>query len=291
MMNRVYVTGGLGNQLFQYATAVALSEKYNQDFSLDISGYDKYKLHPLKLNSFNISIPLVSEKALSSIFFEKVKLRKVFKNKFLSSIFNFYLEDGLAYNEAIAVQLTETRAKAYFGYFQSEKNFVNVKQRLLKELTLKDELPTSVKYYLNSVKSNHSVAIHIRRGDYVSNDVAASVHGVCSKEYYSSALDYLIKKYEDFNSFRIFIFSDDIKWCKENLSFRNSVFIDANLEPEHDLFLMSQCNHQIISNSTFSWWAAWLNTYDRKTVIAPKHWFRTTEVSNEDILPSSWVRI
>ena len=136
-----------------------------------------------------------------------------------------------------------------------------------------------------------AVSLHIRRGDYVSNPVTNNYHGTCSLAYYKKAVLLLKEKIEN-PSF--FIFSDDLLWARENLDFINDMtFIDLDKSiPDHEeMHLMSQCKHNIIANSSFSWWGAWLNENSDKIVIAPKKWFSDNTINTEDLIPAKWMRI
>ncbi|NRD31334.1 alpha-1,2-fucosyltransferase [Shewanella sp. DC2-4] len=163
---------------------------------------------------------------------------------------------------------------------------------MIKEFTLRNALNTYESENEKLIDNNESVAIHIRRGDYISNEESNSIHGICDNSYFYKSLNYLRSNNIVSDNAKLFIFSDDIQWCKENLKFDfSTVFIEGDSKrPEVDMHLMSKCKHQIISNSTFSWWGAWLNTNPDKCIIAPKQWFKTT-LDSVDIIPKQWVRI
>ena len=148
---------------------------------------------------------------------------------------------------------------------------------------------------LNDIKKSNSISIHIRRGDYVNNNKTNKVHGTCDLEYYNNA----IKNITDNNNegFKLFFFSDDIDWVKEKFKKTNykKTFISNNINDKSwiDMFLMSSCNHNIIANSSFSFWGAWLNSKLDKKVIAPKRWFLDIEMENQakNIIPPQWIKI
>ena len=128
----------------------------------------------------------------------------------------------------------------------------------------------------------NNISIHIRRTDYVTSN---GYHPVQSIEYYKQAIE-IIGDYDN-----IFVFSDDINWCKENLKFDNMIFVDGNDDVE-DMWLMSICNHNVIANSSFSWWGAWLNNNPDKKVIAPNNWFGSqTNLNTNDLIPNTWIKI
>ncbi|MDD3060131.1 MAG: alpha-1,2-fucosyltransferase, partial [Sulfurimonas sp.] len=141
------------------------------------------------------------------------------------------------------------------------------------------------------IQSSNSVSLHVRRGDYVSNKNATSYHGVSSLDYYYNAIETISKK---ISNPILYIFSDDIPWVRENLIVSLPIVFIENTNtdrPFEDIYLMSLCKHNIIANSTFSWWGAYLNSNLEKNVIAPKKWFNDPVINTEDLIPSSWTRI
>lgn len=131
--------------------------------------------------------------------------------------------------------------------------------------------------------------MHIRRGDYVANPKIAAYHGVCGMNYYQKAVQ-IIK--EKITNPTFFIFSDDINWAKENFKGDEYYFVsNKEIKETEDLILMSLCKHNIIANSSFSWWGAWLNKNHEKTVIAPRHWLNIKKDIAGKVLPDSWIKI
>ena len=138
----------------------------------------------------------------------------------------------------------------------------------------------------------HPVCLNVRRGDFVSNPLMNVEHGVLGLDYYYGAINEIIQKEKDIH---IYIFSDDIEWCSNNLKFDvPTTFVDHTYAGEKFssyLLLMQTCRHFIIPNSTFGWWAAWLSNHSNKTVIAPKRWFNDASRNTKDILPNSWIKL
>lgn len=144
---------------------------------------------------------------------------------------------------------------------------------------------------LNMIDSKNSISIHVRRGDYVSNAATNKYHGLCDLGYYKKSIDYISKRVE---SPVYYIFSDDISWCKINLKIKGNVTYISHNNGDNsweDMRLMSRCKHNIIANSSFSWWAAWLNTNLDKIVIAPRNWYKDLPRNMTDIIPSSWLTV
>ena len=151
---------------------------------------------------------------------------------------------------------------------------------------IKDKL---VQKHLNLIKNKNSVAIHIRRGDYLKNPKARCFHGILGEDYYKKSISYVKKTVK--NPF-FFIFSDEVELVKKTFFFfnkKNFIFIDTK-STINDLHLMSNCKHFIIANSTFSWWGAWLSKNKHKIILAPKKWVRA-KISTPDIIPESWIKI
>ena len=180
----------------------------------------------------------------------------------------------------------------YFdGYWQSEKYFIDHREALLDIFTLSKEISHQSKAYLQGITKSNSISLHIMRGDYVSNESTNKIHGTCDVEYYQQAFS---KIKETHDNAHFFVFSDDLDWAKDNLGFIDKItYIElAEDIPDHEeMFLMSQCNHNIIANSSFSWWGAWLNQHINKIIIAPKNWFRVDIHDTKDLTPADWTLI
>lgn len=185
-----------------------------------------------------------------------------------------------------------TKKRKYIeGYFQSEKNFQDIRNKARDEFSLKPEFQTEV--FLaekNKIDKEKSVSVHIRRGDYVTDKKTNSFHGTCSKDYYERGME-IVKSKVDAPLF--YFFSDDIEWVKNEFGDHPSFYFVSNpkLEDYEELTLMSTCAHNIIANSSFSWWGAWLNQNKNKIVIAPKRWVNIEPNPQPNILPEGWIAI
>lgn len=148
---------------------------------------------------------------------------------------------------------------------------------------------------LNKINETESISLHVRRGDYVSNLKASSEHGVCSIDYYKKAIEHIKSKIKDKKNICFFLFSDDPIWVKDNMTFINDeiVVIDFNNEEKshEDMRLMSACKHNIIANSSFSWWGAWLNNNQEKIVVAPEKWFKVDNYDTRDLYPANFIKL
>jgi hypothetical protein len=283
------IYGGLGNQMFQYATAKSISVARNVDFKIDTCKMNNsnFITRNFLLSKFNISAQMAQidevfefhnnkyfDFVLRKLYQKNIKLtNKIFEKKY------FHFDKDLLSNQ-----------KGYLdGYWQSFKYFENIRDILLKEFTLVQELNFENKLILNQINESNSVSIHIRRGDYVKDKKNEKIYAVFGMEYYEDAIFYLIKTIQN-PSF--FVFSDDLEWASKNLDLKNATFVDVNAtqNPANDLILMSSCKHNIIANSTFSWWSAWLNKNAQKVFIAPKRWMSTID-NLDDLYPQNWIRL
>lgn len=289
-MITVELRGGLGNQLFQYAAGIALSEFHGVKLNVDITQlkepdeilgtYRRYCLSNLlkepQLSSSEtpkyLSIPIIK------------KIDKILPTQ-LKSIF---YEKHFHYNPLF----WKTKKTVYLrGNFQSYKYFQDYKEQVLKLLVFKQKINEESVNSFNNISNTNSLAIHIRRGDYVSNKIASDVLGTLNIDYYKSALEHINSKTQVEN---IYVFSDDLKWAKENLSFITTPnYIDATGKDKDiiEFNLMKSCKHQIIANSSFSWWAAYLNPNPNKIIIAPQKWFNKVNYNTKDLFPQDWVTI
>ncbi len=285
----VKIFGGLGNQLFQYSMGRAVGLKNGVDIKLDITDLEISKLRKYELSNFCINGVLATRKDIIRIKYSRLS---ILKRICLANLKkrprygkSFIPEENFHY----APQVLENKNNAYLsGYWQSYKYFENYWDRISPEFIPKNSLCNAALTYKNEISSCNAVSLHIRRGDYITNDNANKFHGLCSIDYYKAAIkvikDDVLKPY-------FFIFSDDLDWAIENFSFlKDSTFVKLPKETAdyEEMFLMSYCKHNIIANSTFSWWGAWLNRNTKKIVIAPSKWFTDSEINTSDLIPPTW---
>lgn len=287
----IKLVGGLGNQMFQYAFGRALSEQKKQPLMLDTAWYYNIPAadtpRTFDLNCFPLKADVFRSDQESPFSFHKIKfLEKVMKKlseRRMLPLKDYFAERMPSFDESVF----ETQGKMYFdGYWQSPQYFEKIRDLLIEEFTPKD-LTSFDKEMMTKVKNTSSVSVHIRRGDYVSNDYARARHLVCDRDYYDKALSSLNEKY---SNLKYFFFSDDPEWVKSEFYDLDIEVIEGNQDrPWIDLYLMSGCRHHIIANSSFSWWGAWLSTEEGET-IAPRIWF-TNGDPMDDLIPENWVRL
>lgn len=278
----VNLKGGLGNQMFQYAAGRALAIKSKTDLKLSDHSYSLNKDRDYKLNVFNIKAELATPEEL-----KKIKYPFGIISKGIRFINGRYLKK---YNTVYFKEKYTKPVKNFFldGYFQSEKYFIDYENEIKEDFKLKTELSNSAKEILEKIKnSEDSVSVHFRRTDYVNH----SDFNIKDDDYQIRAIQ---KIKSDLPNARLFIFSDDIRWVKENVNLhKDSVFVSSpEIKDYEELYLMSQCKNNIIANSSFSWWGAWLNNNPKKIVIAPKTWaVGIKSYRFKDIVPNNWIRI
>jgi hypothetical protein len=176
------------------------------------------------------------------------------------------------------------------GFWQSEKYFLDIRDILHKEFTLRNALEGGDLQLAERIQACNSVSLHFRRGDYLSNPHAARHHGTCGPDYYGRAVRYIGEKV---TSPHLFVFSDDPEWTRANMKYDLPTTFVSGVDPTgdgRDLTLMSMCRHHIIANSSFSWWGAWLGDDPGKTVIAPLRWFADPAQDASDIIPLGWIK-
>ena len=281
----VRIQGGLGNQLFQYAAGSSLAQHLGTICKLDVSSLHNKQLRQLELNYFSFE-PLIATHKEIKDFVWFPSLYRHSPALFSKLGKNIYREPHFHFDKNFS-QLTNP---VYLnGYWQSEKYFLANENRLRNELTIKHELISHLAGRVQEWFSKETIAVHIRRGDYLQKKIQ-DYHGILTADYYNNAIAAIAVKVN--NPFFCF-FSDDINWVKENINIQHphefvSGYTKSAIE---DFYLMSQCKHNIIANSSFSWWAAWLNKNTGKTVIAPQNWFSNANLDTKDLIPQNWLRI
>ncbi|TKB98237.1 alpha-1,2-fucosyltransferase [Pedobacter cryotolerans] len=283
----VKLMGGLGNQMFQYAAARSLSSRkiYFDDSFLNknnISSEDftarRFELHIFRRLKVKILNPYAQRLLLTKN--KKYDFLKLLLPNSLKRICHI---DDSNINENLSKK-HQNEILYIDGYFQNPTYFNEIRKSLLNEFAF-PELDDKFTGLLNDIENSNSVAIHIRRGDYLKSKINEH-HGVLPLSYYKNAVKILEGKLIDP---KYFIFSDDPNWCKNNFAFlANKEIVSKENEPWIDMYLISKCKNQIIANSSFSWWGAWLNQFINKIVIAPKNWFNSIE---SNIVPKEWISL
>jgi hypothetical protein len=284
----VRLKGGMGNQMFQYALGRALSLKYKTGLGLDLSFLLDttprlgFTFRNYDLDVFNIKADIVPSHKIPFV-------NRAFRGKIgqiLDYLRRFIPNKGVEKSFKYDPDIFDIGEDAYLdGYWQSSKYFEDIEDVIREDFTLKDKLPLKIENLKEIIEKENSLCIHVRRGDYVGN----KFHEVVGKDYYDKAIE---KMKELTGIDKIYVFSDDIVWCEENMKFDLPVMFVGNEyageKAEGHLILMSSCKNFIIPNSTFAWWGAWLSKNKNKKVIVPEQWFGLKNVKF-DIIPEGWI--
>jgi hypothetical protein len=291
-MITVILQGGLGNQMFQFATAKALALRLDTELILDLSFFNLHKdkawCRPYGLNVFNHTATIKKNgfNRNKYIIYLFPTLKKYKIGKRILSTLDVYCDDKFQSRKFLSLRNGTT----LFGYFPNENFFSQYRNEILSEFSYKETLNNACQQIVDDISLCNAVSIHIRRSDYL-NSQFSKIFTHCSVEWYDHSIQYIRNRVD---SPVFYFFSDDMEWVKENFSStENAHFVDINKDSDAytDMRLMSFCKHNIIANSTFSWWGAWLNLNPDKIVIAPKNYYQDEKKNREksNIMPESWV--
>lgn len=289
-----YLIGGLGNQMFQYATGLASATNNGAEFRVDKYAFSWYR-RPFQLDSFRITTPYATR-------FDHLQLQ-AWSGRY-SPLLKF--DERRAPRERIVRAHKELyrfapefldmgpRKKIFLvGYWQNERYFLGIRNRLVEEFRLLPNISTASTPLGKAITESESVAIHIRRGDNIgkpdpkNDNVIVPMQGMVTGSYLNNAM-HLIQAQKPES--RFFVFSDELEWVRSHMTFPYPVqFVEnSDFSDVQQFELMSHCRHQITANSTFSWWAAWLNTNPEKIICAPKSWDARAHVDISELVPATW---
>lgn len=259
IISTAYLMGGLGNQMFQISHAIAQGLKNNKPSVFLLNAYTPMQAHQPKKYVNNI--------------FKKIKFTNTISNtkRIFENCFNFS-----------NIDIDWTSSIEFYGYFQSNKNFLGYDNYIKELFQPTEEFINFIKLKYPEINNERTVSLHIRRGDYLT---ISHAHPVIDKSYIDEAIN------QNGNYDNLFIFSDDIEWVRENLSYSNQIIV-SEMEDYEELWMMSLCKNNIMSNSSFSWWGSFLNKNEDKKVFVPDVWFGPSINHNtEDIYLKSWNKI
>jgi len=289
----VKISGGFGNQLFQYAAGKSLAEHHCTELKLDLTAYNKTQKRKYELDRLNITATPATTKEIDVFTLDKYPncvrsfigrlqerkpyyLRKIYQEQYFYFDPNFFRAPANVY---------------LAGYWQSEKYFKNIDSVIRNEFKIVVPPKGKNVEMINTIQNENAVSLHVRRGDYAENTRTRDFHGLCSMDYYHRACEKLGRTIA---APHFFVFSDDMAWVRANLRISGSVtFVGHNnIETAFEDFrLMCRCKYHILANSSFSWWAAWLCENRKKIVIAPQKWFNHNDLDTKDLFPEGWSTI
>ena len=274
MLRIIKYEGGLGNQMFQYAFYLALQKKHPFSLFLFDTRNSLYCHNGYELSRIFKKISRIKERIFYILLYHFPSLLKICRQEKEKVSLKY---DDSVYKKSGCIE--------YKGFWQTDKYFKSIRNDVLKTFQFETKLINKkTRCCVEKINAEESVSIHIRRGDYIQEPFRLT----CDDDYYNNAIAYIKSKIPNPH---FYVFSDDQDYVKSLFQLDNVTFVDWNQETDswQDMYLMSKCNHNIIANSSFSWWGAWLNDNPGKIVIAPKLWFEGSY--NEDIVPNSWQRI
>ncbi len=260
-MQIVQISGGLGNQLFQYAYYLKLKKTCNECYIDDVSCYNEARDRNVQLSQVGAAFNRAKTDDILTLTDHKRDFKSWLRRRFTGS------------NDVIRHEGDEITTDGYWiGYWQNADGYGEIADDIEANVfgpEFKDEILDS--NLAKEIRETESVSIHIRRGDYLNPDVQAVYGGICTDEYYETAIKYMQEKHL---GCRFYVFSNDTDWVKENLKIDNMVVVEGSDEDHgyRDMYLMSLCKHNILANSSFSWWGAWLNKNPEKDIIGPTIW-------------------
>jgi hypothetical protein len=284
---------GLGNQMFQYAAARYLAEKHSTVLKLDLSSFELNKRRKYSLHCFNIQENIATQNEVDDLLKKSQKKGKNLIKKILGRSAT-QTNTGLLQERYFHFDpyILEAPNNVYLnGYWQSEKYFSEIRDILLSEFTFKYPQTSQNRELSEKIRLNESISLHVRRGDFIRNKETYQFHSICSLDYYQHCIDYISR---EVNKPYFLIFSDDQEWVRANIQLNFPFTIVENnngFRSYEDLRLMSECQHNIIANSSFSWWGAWLNSNPGKIICTPEQWFKEKISGTKYLLPEGFIPI
>lgn len=248
------LSGGLGNQMLQYAFAKTTARKLKTSFKFDLSWF---------------SLPGTTPR------------------EFMLKIFPIKIEEA-SKKEILMTKIPINGNKYFDGYWQNFNYFKDIEKEIKKDFSFPKIMDTKIRKYTNMIKTTNSVAVHIRRGDYMKHEKLRKIFYIQPPSYYKKAIAYIKSKISDPTFFVFAEFSEEFLWFKKNIKTNNKTIYLHNREYE-DMRLMSLCKHNIVANSTYSSWAAWLNKHPKKIVVSPKKWYFNLVNEPVNLILKEWI--
>ncbi len=288
------IDGGLGNQMFQYAFGLYLAKKHQTELALDLGAYRTGPQHGYMLDRFRIAA-----EPLSDSWARRIPRRYRLEDSRVGgpglvgrlpdwlrpNVMRRVKERRFGFDE----KYLKTPDDSYLvGYWQSEKYFPGLRDALLEQFVPVDTLSKASQRVIERMRSTSSIALHIRRGDYLTNPAAAGVYEQLSLDYYRECLDRFAMRHQ---GVEVFVYSNDLAWCQRHLQFPFPTHFVDHVVPSdayEDLLMMSQAMGNVIANSTFSWWSAYLNDRPDRVTFAPSRWFRPGTLDGSHLPCPAW---
>lgn len=265
------IIGGLGNQMFQYAASYALAKKNGLELKLDLDDYNTFRDRNFELPyAFDLKFSIASKKDVknligvhSNIYLRRFLYRVGYRKNMLREKPYVLNKDFFDITNSIYLE----------GYWQNYNYFDSIKKDIRQQFKFKCLKNEEINFFFQKYKKKNVISMHVRKSDYINNKKNTHLFFNLTNNYYLQAVNFFKLKVSNPH---FLIFSDDVNWVNNNINLQNTSYeiLKPSLSPAKDMALMSLCNHNIIANSTFSWWAAWLNSSVNKIVITPQKWLK-----------------
>lgn len=293
-MKLVAATGGLGNQMFDYAFMVRLSKEHkarlfhpygDKSNRYGHAGFQLEQIFALRPEDRETSI----RTALFGYYWHLIRVLPKKMRPFMLRLVG-QNEVKVAENFVFYPEVLQSvhKNELFMGTWQSQRYFEGAEDEVKAAFSFNEDLLNAPTRQLReTIGGCNAVSLHVRRDDYLSIHYAQGFGGICTVDYYRKAIAFIKKNVENP---KFLVFSDDIAWCRENIDVADATFVDCNHGDEswQDMYLMSRCKHNIIANSSFSWWGAWLNANPDKIIVAPDRWWNGLK---DDVVPDAWIRL
>ncbi len=288
----VWVSGGIGNQLFQYAFGRRMALERNVPLGLDLNRYQLSYFRTYRLNCFATQAEIVAPDDLPFLRPQGKLRRRITRlvQEWVPPRWLRAVEESHPFQVDPGI-LRLGRNVYLRGNWQTEAYFAPIRSLIRDEFRFVVEADTQNQALAAQIGAVDAVSLHVRRGDYVTDPKASNRIGFLDVDYYLRAVKYVADRV---GSPHFFIFSDDPVWVREHLRLEYpTTVVEHNGDDRdyEDLRLMSLCQHHIIANSTFSWWGAWLGRNPDKVIVAPERWYLVINRPTPDLLPASWARL
>jgi hypothetical protein len=294
----VKLKGGLGNQMFQYAVGRELQRRSGGDLVLDLTLLlDRYPRRNVVCRDYDLDIFRIQPRfTLLSQLALRMPVPQLYMRGASALVrlqdrlgLRRYISDPISFLEDVL----HARDNVYLdGYWQSPKYFAGSEAILRREFEIKQPLSSAGERVAAQMASTDSICVNVRRADYVTLQASIDTHGFVGREYYDQGILQIAPQLKNPH---IFITSDDVEWCRENLRFKYPTTVLGHEYKGYKfgeyLTLMARCKHFLIPNSSFAWWAAWMSVSENKIVVCPKTWFRDAQLDSSTLVPSEWIRI
>lgn len=277
------INGGLGNQLFQYAAGLALSNKHKTALKINTNFKTQDTVRKLALTHFNLDVNQADPIEINQLY-PSSNLKRKIQAILPTSQKSFYKEKKFSFQSNFSQLSSSVYLK---GYWQSELYFSSIDSIIKEKYLLEPNCYKNALDFIQQLSLQESVSIHVRKGDYLKAPYN-TVYAELNNEYYKRAIEFLK---EICPSIKTYVFTDDPAWVEAHLDLGIPFELASGKKTNsmfEDFQAMRSCKYHVIANSSFSWWTAWLSAHQDKQVVAPRNWFKDIQEDTTDLIPKSW---